>query len=131
MRSRLTPLRLWLLLFALLGAQALGLVHGVLHAYDAFPASVRTVITRAAQPAGTQALPADAARSWLSHVFSDHSAGQCRLFDQLAHGDQAPLPPAPALPAHAAAPGESCWPPELWVAAELTPFDARAPPAQA
>jgi len=129
MRSRrLTPLRLWLLLLALLGAQTLGLVHGVLHAYDAFPASVRAAVTGVANSAGTQALPTDAARSWLAHVFSKHSAGECRLFDQLAHGDQAPLPPPPALPAHAATPGEPCWPPELRVAAAPTPFDARAPP---
>lgn len=131
MRSRrLTPLRLWLLLLALLGAQTLGLVHGVLHAYDAFPASVRAAVAGSVNPAGTQAqaLPADAPRSWLAHVFSTHSAGECRLFDQLAHGDQAPPPPPPALPAHAATPCEPCWPQELRVAAAPTPFDARAPP---
>lgn len=127
---RLTSLHLWLLLLALLGAQTLGLVHGVLHAY-AYPAPVRMAAAGAVNLAGKQAPTADAARSWLAHVFSDHGAGECRLFDQSAHGDQAPLPPAPALPAHAVAPGETCWPPELRVAAEPIPFDARAPPSLA
>jgi hypothetical protein len=91
-RLRLLP-ALWLVL-ALLGAQALGLWHGTVHAVPA-----------------AQAIAA----------FDDHDAGDagCRLFDQLLHADglafQAPAlldfgaAPAPAVAALQAARQAPAW----------------------
>ncbi len=131
MRTRLTSPRLWWLLLALLGAQTLGLVHGVLHANHAPLALARTVGVDTAGPDGARASQTDPARGdWLAHVFSDHGKDECRLFDQLAHGDQAPLPLAPVLPTHAIVSSVPCWPSGSWVADAPTPFHARAPPGR-
>lgn len=74
---RLTPLRHWLVpvaLVLLLLAQSLALVHGVLHARAPAAASV----ARTTAPA--------------SSLFGDHTATDCRLFDQAAPTDLAPMP---------------------------------------
>lgn len=105
----------WLLVLALLWAQALGLAHRVLHAGGA---PVAVVDAGHAAPAGL-----------LGHLLGGKSGdAECRLYDQLAHGDAVPLPPVVALPA---------LPPALLAVVEPTlvcvlaraAFAARAPPA--
>lgn len=61
----------WLLATALLFAQALGQAHQVLHA---------------------PGVASDDA------LFGHHGSAECRLFDQLAHGDALATPALPALP---------------------------------
>lgn len=112
--------RRWLLvwvLFALVCAQALGLVHGVAH-------------PRAAAAPALEAYAQDAREaqhgSWTAALFPAHSDEGCRLLDGI--GQALPLPPAlaalvllpagtlPALPAGA------------FVGCRTVAFEARGPP---
>lgn len=122
-------LRLWLLLLALMGAQALGLMHRVLHTHDVLPASLQRALLGEARAVGTRAQPTEATHShWLAHVFSDHGVGECRLFDQLVYGDQAPVPLAAPLLSRCVESIAPCWLTELQLVVRPVPFDARAPP---
>jgi len=104
---RLTRLRDWLVPFALtllLLSQSISLVHRIAHAPGAANAAARK-----------------------SAFFGDHSADECRLFDQLAPTDIAPLPmPALsfALDTTPAAITEQAVP----ITARLRAFRARDPP---
>lgn len=104
-----------LLVLALLWAQALGLAHRVLHAGTA--------------PATAVEMPRAADTGPLAHLLGGKVGdADCRLYDQLAHGDAVPLPLAPMLPAV---------PPLALAVVEpafvflsfCAPFAARAPPA--
>lgn len=92
---------LWGMVLALLLSQALGLAHRVLHAPGLKPAG--------------------------EALFGQHDGGDCRLFDQLAHGDAL----AAALPALPPAPPQA--PPEAALpagtgAVHAALYLARAPP---
>lgn len=107
----------WVL--ALLLAQTLGLVHGVLHGQG-----------RLAPTAGVHAPRGDAPPGWLLGWAADHDEGDatCQQIDQLGHGPALPvlesLPAfAPAVAVCATAPA---LPPVLRVA---QPYQPRAPPA--
>lgn len=111
---------LWLLLFALVSVQALGLVHGIAHGERTAPAS---------GAAARQVAADGGSHKWASGLFSSHDddAG-CLLYDQLSHGGGLPLPVAGALPVIPPAfvlqwfQGESL---ARWAAL----FDARGPPS--
>ncbi|MGA0569566.1 hypothetical protein ACO2Q9_02475 [Variovorax sp. VNK109] len=83
--ARLTGV--WWLALALVVAPWLGQVHGALHAKHA-PRAVQAVAGQHSHPAhGLEAL------------FGDHGqTSECRLYDQLGHGDLLPCVPAVALP---------------------------------
>lgn len=119
----------WLPLLALICAQWLGLIHGVLDA--------RVENGLAAQPeraAWTCTSPDDGAAAqphgWLKDLFGGghHHANDCRLYDHAANGHAAPLgailPALPPLPPAS----QPRWQPSAWAAATLPPFLARAPP---
>jgi len=105
---RLTHLRDWFIPFALallLLSQTIALVHRIAHA----PRGATEVATRNAG------------------FFADHSANDCRLFDQLAPTDIAPLPVLAlsfALHAAPAPVAEHAVP----ITARLRAFRARDPP---
>lgn len=112
----------WLLPLALavLAAQWLGLVHGVVHGPGTGVAQVQA-------PSRGPVAHGDA-HAELGDLFAGHDEVACRLADAIGH-DAAPLiaaPLLPLLPPAAALPrlahGEAC---ARWAAL----FDARAPPA--
>ena len=82
---------LWLLLFALVSVQALGLMHGIAHGARGAPG--------AGFAAGQVAADENGSHHWESGLFSGHDddAG-CLLYDQLSHGGCLPAPVAAALP---------------------------------
>ena len=106
---------LGLLLFALVAAQTLGLMHRVVHGAVFEPA------------AAVQEHEHQDRRGWADALFGEHDDPGCRLFDQLSHGGCLPSVPAVLLPV--AAPsfflqwfqGEAL---ARWAAL----FDARGPP---
>jgi hypothetical protein len=104
------------LLFALVLAQTLGLVHRIVHApIGAHPA----IAASASTTAGT---------SWLKALFAGHSSEQgCDLYDQLSHADAVPTPPTAAILVHAldAVP---TWHSVGYLAAQAAGFLARGPP---
>lgn len=109
----------WLLALALLLAQTLGLVHGQLHA------TAQQLARAHAHAELSEGAPAE---RWEALFDAHRSAADCRVFDQLSHGDAAaslPLLAPPPLPAAA-------WLLEFFQAqlrARLgAPFDARGPP---
>lgn len=126
LRSR-AWLAVWLLVAALLAAQALGLVHRVVHGGKA-PAGVAQLAHVHVAAHATHAIDVGDAPT-LAHLFAGHAddAG-CRLYDGLAHAGLvlhpllllpqalAPPPQAPAL--------TSC------SARFIAAFHARGPPAQ-
>jgi hypothetical protein len=106
---RLTHLRDWLVPFALvllLLSQSIALAHRIVHAPG-------TVASTSRDTAG---------------LFGDHSANECRLFDQLAPTDLAPVPVLAlsfALDSFPAPVAEQAVP----ITARLRAFRARDPPA--
>ncbi len=111
---RLPLLRHWLVpvaLVLLLLAQSLALVHGVLHARPAAAASLATV---AAATSG-------------SNLFGDHTTTDCRLFDQAAPTDLAPVP-VPALSFALDTTPPVAAPQAVPLVARLRAFRARDPP---
>ena len=121
--ARLTP---WLLGCALLLAQALGLMHGVVHAPQVGGNGKASVTLRSAVTAATQT---DRNRAhWVVDLFSlHHGDNDCRLYDQASHDGAVPQLAALALPvvlppsAVAIYEGEAL---ARWAAL----FDARGPP---
>ena len=129
-RVRLHRWSLLLLAAAVVAAQWLGLVHGLVHGPAV--ALPRLVAAHPAHLSPVAAPPADAghAHPSLGDLFADHDEVACRLADAIGH-DAAPLialPTLPVLPPAAVhlrlAGGEAC---ARWAAL----FDARAPPAAA
>ena len=105
-----------LLVLALLWAQLLGLAHGVRHAGGPSPGLAKTAAVQKAGGAGP-----------LAHLLAPAGDdGECRLYDQLAHG--APLLAVPVVLA-ALLPLAVAWPPLVGIhAAPCAAFAARAPP---
>ena len=82
-----------LLACAMLLAQTLGFMHGVVHGpYMATGSTVRVTLQSASEtgePSG----------NWVDALFSSHRGdNDCRLFDQASHGSAAPQVAALALP---------------------------------
>ena len=110
---------------ALLLAQTLGFIHGVVHAKPHDVVHERHLpLHHHADHAG-HAHPAD---TWFESLFSSHDGNaDCRLFDQASQGDAAPalaqfgLPSLPPSAAVAIFQGEAL---ARWAAL----FDARGPP---
>jgi len=121
----------WLVVFALLLVQTLGLVHGVVHAphmpqmqwHDGGHHSAQEQ-----QHRHDDGLDADPDAGWLASLFSSHEGdSDCRLFDQASHGSAAPavallsLPMVPPAFVVAIFQGQAL---ARWAAL----FDARGPP---
>lgn len=85
--------RLWcVVVLALLVAQALGLMHRIVHAPHVQHAP------KALQVQQVQSLQAAHGASWVSCLFAGHADDStCRLFDPLGHGAP-PVAPAVVLP---------------------------------
>jgi hypothetical protein len=108
---------LWPLVLALLVAQTLGLVHGVAH-------SPVQQVTRAAA-----AQHDDPAHGLIDSLFAGHGTdADCRLYDQLSHGDTAACVPALSLPVLLPATLFAYFQGEA-VARHAALFEARAPPS--
>lgn len=104
----------WLLVFALVGSQWLGLVHRVAHGAQA-PATV----------AGAHAH--DGEHAWADGLFGGHDGdATCRLFDSVCHGG-APVVPSIALPVLLAGVFLDVFSGEF-IARWAALFDARGPP---
>lgn len=128
MRARSHRL-MFCLLLALLGTQWLGALHGVLHARGTAAVAPRTVADAGSARAHGQPQAAPRA-GWTGLFDAHHAAGDCQLFDQASHGDQAVTVPLLATPACAAPDGPPRWMQRAWAAALVPQFDARAPPIQ-
>ena len=122
---------LWLLAAALLFAQLLGLMHGVVHGPQAHIHSH----SQAHQGGSHQEhfafahAEGEGSDGWLASLFSSHDGdSDCRLFDQASHGQAAPALPMLSLPlvlctvAFDISRGEAL---ARWAAL----FDARGPPS--
>lgn len=123
----------WLLAGALLLAQLLGLMHGVVHSPQAHVHAHSHVHNDGHQHQQEHAALAHAEEEgdggWLASLFSSHDGdSDCRLFDQASHGQAAPSLPMLSLPlvlssvAFDISRGEAL---ARWAAL----FDARGPPS--
>jgi hypothetical protein len=123
----------WLLVAALLLAQLLGLMHGVVHGPQAHVHSQSHVHHDGHQHQQEHSALAHAEEEgdagWLASLFSSHEGdSDCRLFDQASHGQAAPAFPMLSLPlvlssvAFDISRGEAL---ARWAAL----FDARGPPS--
>ena len=112
---------LWLVLFALIAAQTLGLMHRVFH--HPVSESPATFIAEIAFQPDSASQP----RSWLAALFSSHEDSSCPLYDQLGQGGMVSVPmalPLPLVPASFVL---------QWFQGEVLArwaalFDARGPP---
>ena len=120
----------WLLAAALLLAQLLGLMHGVVHGPQAHLHGKAAVAHLAQLHHDHDHLSTanDAHGGWLASLFSSHGDdSDCRLFDQASQGHAAPVLPMLSLPlvlctvAFVLSRGEAL---ARWAAL----FDARGPP---
>ena len=140
-RRWLTLFLLPLLVLSLLLAQALGAMHGVVHAPQAATHLVAASLPDAAHHHGnghrnahdaadeSRALHPEHGTGWLEDLFSLHDDGDagCRLFDQASHTDTAPFASAALLPLAPAA-GLLATPAGEVIARRAALFDARGPP---
>lgn len=111
---------LWLLLFALVSVQALGLVHRIVHGEPA-------ALSAAAAPRAAADHDLEG-RRWASGLFGDHDdEGGCLLYDQLSHGGCLPVPAAVTLPVVAPV-FLLQWFQGEFLARWAALFDARGPP---
>jgi ABC-type nickel/cobalt efflux system permease component RcnA len=122
----------WLLATALLLAQLLGLMHGVVHGPQAhlhLRDAAHLAQVHHDDDHDHSAIAQDEQEGgWLASLFSSHGGdSDCRLFDQAAHGHAAPVLPMLSLPlvlctvAFDISRGEAL---ARWAAL----FDARGPP---
>ncbi len=112
---------LWPLLLALLVAQTLGLVHGVAHS------PVQQVAHVASAQHDDHAH--DPAHGLIDILFAGHGTdADCRLYDQLSHGDTAACVPAISLPVLLPATLFAYFQGEA-VARHAALFESRAPPS--
>jgi hypothetical protein len=120
----------WLLAGALLIAQLLGLMHGVVHGPQAHLLDKAAVahLSDVHHDHAHSALGQDEHGGWLASLFSSHDGDtDCRLFDQASQGHAAPVLPMLSLPlvlcavAFDISRGEAL---ARWAAL----FDARGPP---
>jgi hypothetical protein len=120
----------WLVAAALLFAQLLGLMHGVVHGPQAHVHSHSHAHHDGHQPESPALAHAEEeGDGWLASLFSSHDGdSDCRLFDQASHGQAAPTLPMLSLPlvlssvAFDISRGEAL---ARWAAL----FDARGPPS--
>ena len=126
----------WLLAAALLLAQLLGLMHGVVHVPQAYldsPVHHELASAHASHGHGdhdhSATVQDEHGSSWLEFLFSSHGDdSDCRLFDQASLGQAAPVLPMLSLPlvlssvAFDISRGEAL---ARWAAL----FDARGPPS--
>ncbi len=117
-----------LLMIALIGTQGLGVLHGVLHARG--PAAAVASSAPNTDFAVAPAVPHTARGGVWALFDAHHHNGDCELFDQTSHGDQAVALPALAATDGAAWHAPPRWVPHAWAAASVSQFDARAPPAR-
>jgi hypothetical protein len=120
--------RRWLLgwlLFALVGAQALGFMHRVTHG----PHTAGAAALAHATALGEQHGPGASQRAgWTADLFAGHADDSgCRLFDAVGH-DGMPLPPIAAVVLRLACSGPADFATASFAARRLAPFQARAPP---
>ncbi len=111
---------LWFVLFALVAAQTLGLMHRVVHTGDG--TMVASLSAQLQQDEGP-----GAGETWTARLFSSHDDPGCRLFDQLGQG-AAPELPALQLPVCAPA-ALIVWYQGEYLARWAALFDARGPPS--
>ena len=115
---RLRRLACSTLLFALVVAQTLGLVHRIVHA----PIGGHPAISASASSMTSTGM------GWLKALFAGHSSEQgCDLYDQLSHADAVPAASTAAIlvQAFAAVP---TWHSVGHLAAQAAGFLARGPP---
>lgn len=110
-----------LLVFALVAAQALGLLHGIVHSHAPAGMHAATAVAVADEPAGEH---------WTAHLFGDHAGGSadCLL---VAHGlasDLLATPPVASLPP-VAQPVAAVPARNTWASAWSAQYHARGPPA--
>jgi hypothetical protein len=117
------------LLCALVGAQALGFMHRVVHAPAGGAASfdVRGALDAAGAPQDVHAHDGHAAGSWLDGLFGHDQGVECRLFDGVAQ-DGPLLPPACAAPVILPAAQFLSFLAGEFIARRAALFEARAPP---
>ena len=112
---------------ALLLSQALGLLHGVVHAPQDGHRVVHAPQDVPVVAVAVAAIPSDAVARWLDRLFAAHNADGCASYDQLAHADflwgHAPEPFC-AAPSGAAASFHPAW----QIAAQAAGYLARGPP---
>lgn len=112
------------LALAVVLAQTLGLMHGVIHGNLHSPLVVQAV--QAEFASGTD--DHDHSHSRVEHLFGSHGdESDCRVYDQLSHGDGAPAMAVPALPL-SITPFVFSLLPGLAVARWHALFQARGPP---
>jgi hypothetical protein len=111
---------LWLVLFVLVAAQTLGLMHRVVH-----PGGGTTAPQAFEQVQGDKGA---AGSGWIAGLISSHDDTGCRLFDQLGQGGMIPQLPAMHLPVMAPA-FVVLWFQGEYLARWAALFDARGPPS--
>jgi hypothetical protein len=120
---------LWLVVFALVAAQALGLMHRVVHAGVVAGSGAGIALdSDAARPVGHRVAHGDNHdHGSVAALFTGHDDSSCRLFDPLNHEGPAALP-AQLLPAELASHFIDFFQGEFlarWAAL----YDARGPPS--
>lgn len=90
-RSRAIAFWAWLLV-AMVAAQSLGAMHTIVHATAAHA-------THQAGPAHSEAQGRAITTGWVAKLFAAHSdESDCRLYDQVSHGDCMPAVPLLGFP---------------------------------
>jgi hypothetical protein len=110
-------------LLALVLAQALGLMHGIVH----FQRATTVVGATAVDTPHVAASKTDSG-TWLQALFAGHDRGGCELYDQLSHADVLCDVPAlllPSTPPSTPPQGHGSW----QLAQQIAGFLARGPPA--
>ncbi|MDP1955488.1 MAG: hypothetical protein Q8K71_13475 [Polaromonas sp.] len=80
-------------------APMLGLMHGLVHGLDAEVEAAQVHRADADHPAHEHRHGHDHQHGWLADLFSAHAdESDCRVYDQLCHGDAVPALPLMALP---------------------------------
>ena len=114
------------LALAVVLAQTLGLMHGVMHG------NVHSLQVELAEQSelasGSDDHDHDHSDSWVERLFGSHGdESDCRVYDQLSHGDSAPAMAGPTLPL-SLTPFVFSLLPGLAVARWHALFQARGPP---
>lgn len=120
----LTP---WLFGCALLLAQALSLMHGVVHAPQA-GSNGKALVTMRSATAAAATQTDRSGRHWVDDLFSSHQGdNDCRLYDQASHDGAVPQLAALALPVVLPTSVVAIYEGEA-IARWAALFDARGPP---
>jgi hypothetical protein len=116
---------LWLVLFALMGLQSLGVIHRQIHADNR---TTSTLSTASAQFSSALFATHTSALEVTEHESLGKLAASCQLFDVAASG-VALSPALPSLLAISPVVAANAPPSALWIAALFGAYDARGPPA--